>query len=395
MSILDATDAYERKKKITLKDHAPSRQSADIVGSDDRRTRRRFRWTPELDAMLLQILEALPGSLEEAFEKIRKLRPNWPNSVFSKRARRFGLYRRRPHRKKKWTRLQVEYLRENLGAQHDSKMADRVGHSSKAVRDKIRAAGLGSARVTEGYSIRQICKDLNVSHHTVHRFILSGWLLMQGGRITEESYRRLCRVHEDEFNWESLTDAEVERVFRAVDGFELGVRKRNRALICLLVEAGLRASEITALQVSDVQLHNAGVVRVFGGKSEPPREIQISARLFAALRDHIESMPDRISGQSLFFDISGQPLRSSDIAEVLADVGRKAKVLRIRLKPAILRHTFAERYLRRKRGNVIELHDVLGNTSLQTTFIYACRWGTTLPPETFRTTERDDYDDVA
>ena len=147
--------------------------------------------------------------------------------------------------------------------------------------------------------------------------------------------------------------------------------------------------------MSDVQLHNAGVVRVFGGKSEPPREIQISARLFAALRDHIESMPDRISGQSLFFDISGQPLRSSDIAEVLADVGRKAKVLRIRLKPAILRHTFAERYLRRKRGNVIELHDVLGNTSLQTTFIYACRWGTTLPPETFRTTERDDYDDVA
>src|SRR2546427_11040611 len=93
------------------------------------------------------------------------------------------------------------------------------------------------------YSIRQICKDLNVSHHTVHRFILSGWLLMQGGRITEESYRRLCRVHENEFNWESLTDAEVERVFRAVDRFELGVRKRNRALICLLVEAGLRASE--------------------------------------------------------------------------------------------------------------------------------------------------------
>ena len=261
MSILDATDAYDRKKKITLTDHAASRESAGTVGSDDRRTRRRFRWTPELDAVLLQILEAAPGSLEEAFEKIRKLRPDWPNYVFSKRARRFGLYRRRPHQKKKWTRLQVEYLRENLGAQHDSKMADRVGHSSKAVRDKTRAAGLGSARVTEGYSIRQICKDLNVSHHTVHRFILSGWLLMQGGRITEESYRRLCRVHENEFNWESLTDAEVERVFRAVDRFELGVRKRNRALICLLVEAGLRASEITALEVSDVQLHSAGVVR--------------------------------------------------------------------------------------------------------------------------------------
>src|SRR5215470_11391026 len=99
MSILDATDdAYDRKKNITLKDHAPSRHSADIPGSEEARARRRFRWTPELDAML-QNLEAGPLSLVEAFDKIRKLRPDWPNDVISKRARRFGLYRRRPHRK--------------------------------------------------------------------------------------------------------------------------------------------------------------------------------------------------------------------------------------------------------------------------------------------------------
>jgi len=395
MSSLDATDACDCEKRITLQNHAESRQSADIGGSDEQRARKRFRWTSELDAMLLQILDSGTSSSERGFEKIRKLRPDWPNYVFSKRARRFGLYRRKPHRKKKWTHVQVEYLRENLGAQHDSKMAERVGHSRKAVRDKIRAAGLGSARVTEGYSIRQVCKDLNVSHHTVHRFILNEWLAMQGRRITEESYRRLCRFHADEFNWESLTEAEVERVFRAVDASELAVRQRNRALVCVLVEGGLRASEITALQLSDIQLHRPGVVRVFGGKLEPPREIQISVPLLTALRDHIASIPDRTPGQALFSDISGHALRSSAVLEVLADLGRKAKVLRIRLTPAILRHTFAERYLRRKRGNVIELHDVLGNASLQTTFIYARRCGTELPSETFKTTERDELDDVA
>jgi integrase/recombinase XerC len=208
------------------------------------------------------------------------------------------------------------------------------------------------------------------------------------------SYRRLCRIHADEFNWESLIDAEVERVLRSIDGFEVGVRKRNRALVCLLVEGGLRASEITGLQVSDVQLHSAGVIRVFGGKSEPPREIQISAPLFSALRNYIASMRDRIPGQFLFSDLSGQRLCPSAIAKIVADVGRKANVLRIRLTPAILRHTFAERYLLRKRANVIELHDVLGNASLQTTFIYARRCGIELPSETFRTTERDDFDAV-
>jgi hypothetical protein len=41
------------------------------------------------------------------------------------------------------------------------------------------------------------------------------------------------------------------------------------------------------------------------------------------------------------------------------------------------------------------LHDALGNASLQTTFIYARRCGTELPSETFKTTERDELDDVA
>ena len=63
MSILDATDAYDRKEKITLKDDAPSRHSAEIAGLEEPRARRRFRWTPELDAVL-QNLEAGTASLE-------------------------------------------------------------------------------------------------------------------------------------------------------------------------------------------------------------------------------------------------------------------------------------------------------------------------------------------
>jgi integrase len=91
----------------------------------------------------------------------------------------------------------------------------------------------------------------------------------------------------EEINWESLTDAEVERVFRAIDESELEIRKSNRAVVCQLVEAGLRVFEITALQLSDIRLHREGAIRVFGGKSEPPREIPISGPLFAALRDHV------------------------------------------------------------------------------------------------------------
>jgi integrase len=373
---------------------ASSAQPVVVELPDVKHARRRFRWTSELDAALLELFEARPDGLDRAFDKIRKLHPDWPSYVFSKRARRLGLYRRRPHRKKKWTPVQVEYLRENVGAQHDKKIAERVGHSRKAVRDKIRSEGLGSARLTEGYSIRQACRDLNVSHHTVRRFIANEWLTTQGGRITEESYRRFCRNHTDELNWESLTDAEVERVFRAIDESEPEIRKRNRAVVCLLVEAGLRVSEITALQMSDIRLHRAGAIRVFGGKSEPPREIPISKPLFAALREHVASIPERWRSQPLFTKDSRQPLRSSSISEVIAALSRKAKIVRIRLTPTILRHTFAERYLRLRRGNVIKLHDVLGNASLQTTFIYARRCEMEVPAETFRTRERDDFDDT-
>jgi site-specific recombinase XerD len=381
VSRIDSRQFGNGKNGKTLETATTPRRTREIAPSNGQ-IRRRYRWTPELDAVLLHIFESETGDLKRALEKISRLRPEWPSSVFARRARRFGLYRRRPHRKKKWTDVQVEYLRENVGSQHDSKIAERVGHSRKAVRDKIRAEGLGSARVTEGYSIHQVCKDLNVSHHTVSRFVRNNWLTIQGGRITEESYRRLCRMHADELNWQSLTEAEVERLFRAVDESEIEVRKRNRALTYLLLEAGIRSAEIMALQPSDIQLHRPGLIRVFAGKSELPREIQITETLFPVLRDHIAANTAHALHVPLFSDASGQPLRAAVITEVLADIGKNAKIFRIRVSPTILRHTFAERFLRLKRGNVIELHDLLGNASLQTTFIYARRCGVAIPAET-------------
>ena len=75
-----------------------------------------------------------------------------------------------------------------------------------------------------------------------------------------------------------LSDAEIGRLLKACDG--PGLRdKRDRAMVALLAETGLRAAELLALDVTDLDL-NACLVTVTrgkGGKSRRPRFSQSTA----------------------------------------------------------------------------------------------------------------------
>ena len=64
----------------------------------------------------------------------------------------------------------------------------------------------------------------------------------------------------------SLSEQDVERLLLAPD-LEQPLEFRDRTMLELLYACGLRVSELTALQVSQVSL-NQGVVRVFGKGSK-------------------------------------------------------------------------------------------------------------------------------
>jgi integrase/recombinase XerC len=71
-----------------------------------------------------------------------------------------------------------------------------------------------------------------------------------------------------------------------------GLASRNVALVQLMLQAGLRVGEVTALTHSDVHLKaRSGTVHVRDGKGYKSRDIPLNSTVRRALRDYVDTIP--------------------------------------------------------------------------------------------------------
>lgn len=170
----------------------------------------------------------------------------------------------------------------------------------------------------------------------------------------------------------TLKRSEVLALLRAANASPHGMAKRNVALVQLLLQTGLRVSEVAALKQEDVKLGaRTGQVTVRAGKGLKFRQLPLNATARRALQNYretpIESKPQR----PLFFSKRQTPLSVRAIQNVIAELARRAEIDRIPVSAHALRHTFAANYLKTNPGKLIELSSLLGHESLDTTAIYA------------------------
>lgn len=136
---------------------------------------------------------------------------------------------------------------------------------------------------------------------------------------------------------------------------------RDRALILLLIDTGMRAGELVGLCVRDVDLKNRRTI-VFG-KGAKERMLPFSASTGKTLWRYLQSergthgAPD-----ALFVADDGVPLTLNALFQLFKRLGSKAGVLDCH--PHRCRHTFAIQFLR-NGGNVYELQAMLGHTTLE------------------------------
>jgi site-specific recombinase XerD len=71
-----------------------------------------------------------------------------------------------------------------------------------------------------------------------------------------------------------LSDNEVARMLKACEGTAMR-DKRDKAMLALLVETGLRAAELLALDITDIDL-DACMLQVRSGKGRKPRRVRFS-----------------------------------------------------------------------------------------------------------------------
>jgi len=170
---------------------------------------------------------------------------------------------------------------------------------------------------------------------------------------------------------EPLTVRELGRLVAAVEGHRWGpewLPLRNLAMVALMARAGLRVSEVAALDVRDVELNDrSGWALVRRGKGLKERTVPLSLQARKKLWAYLQIRPEG-NGAALFLTKSGHRIGTREIQRMVQSAAQRAGIARD-VTPHVLRHTFATRFLR--QGNdLATLQDILGHANLSTTSRY-------------------------
>jgi site-specific recombinase XerD len=165
----------------------------------------------------------------------------------------------------------------------------------------------------------------------------------------------------------SLRDADVLALVRALDAGSQHL-ERDRAIVLLLLDTGLRLSEAAGVRVRDLDLVE-GRCRVMG-KGRRERIVPVGRKTRRALRQWLGRRGPVRPEDALFVGRGGLQLQPRAIQQLVRRVSRRAE-LTSRCSPHVLRHTFARSFLR-NGGDLFSLQRILGHSpsSIQVTRRY-------------------------
>ena len=147
---------------------------------------------------------------------------------------------------------------------------------------------------------------------------------------------------------------------------------RDRAIVFVMIYAGLRISEIEALHLSDVILREkSGELTIRSGKGDKDRTVALPLDARSALEEWLAKRPE--TAHDFVFTTTRRghaPLGRRAIQEMVADVGRQAELDKagIQLTPHLLRHTAV--YLWREDNDPFVVAAQMGHKDINTTMRY-------------------------
>lgn len=148
---------------------------------------------------------------------------------------------------------------------------------------------------------------------------------------------------------------------------------RDRAILEVLYGSGIRASELTGLDVADLDL-DEGFMRVLG-KGSKERLVPVAGAAELALRAYLQSGRSRlrtrrsVAGQdvsALFLNCRGGRLTRQSVHTLARRYGRRVG---LELHPHTLRHSFATHMLE-GGADLRSLQEMLGHADISTTQMY-------------------------
>lgn len=193
--------------------------------------------------------------------------------------------------------------------------------------------------------------------------------LVRRGQVGENPADQLEHPHTARYQPTFLDFDEMLRMLEMPDtSRHLGIR--DRAILELFYSSGLRVSELSGLDLVDMDLPDR-LVRVMG-KGQKERIVPVGKKAIEALRVYLEvrstSFGPNTHPSALFLNVHGGRLTVRNIARKVKFYGQMAHVLKD-ISPHDLRHTFATHMLG-EGADLRSIQEMLGHASLSTTQRY-------------------------
>ena len=178
--------------------------------------------------------------------------------------------------------------------------------------------------------------------------------------------------------YEILSEEEQRQVLDHLRSSQAMQAERDYAMISLMLATGLRAGEVTMLQLHDIHTDAEGdwSVHVRQGKGRKDRMVPLSAGMRKTLGDWLRRSGREMSrqedkGSFLFWGGGGldSPMTTRRLQQIVKRAAREAGVTSKVITPHSLRHTMAMRLLC-SGASVITVQKLLGHASVQTTQKY-------------------------
>jgi integrase/recombinase XerD len=146
-------------------------------------------------------------------------------------------------------------------------------------------------------------------------------------------------------------------------------------IITMILDTGLRCSEICNLDLDDVDLDDLSAL-VIGGKGEKDRTVLFTNATSNALEAwepirnaRLKSCIRKDDQRSLFFSSRSRRLNPRSVQKLLDRIADASDIPRTRLSPHVLRHSFATGLLERG-ADLVTIQRLLGHANISTTRVY-------------------------
>jgi integrase/recombinase XerD len=156
-----------------------------------------------------------------------------------------------------------------------------------------------------------------------------------------------------------LTQTEYQKLLEACSN-----NVRDKAIITLLLQTGIRLSELTRLSVSGI--HIPEVINITGSNSRKGRTIPLNSKACEALQAYF-MVRQASEYHNLFLNNSGKPLGDRGVQKIIMHYFHQVGIIGASVHS--LRHTFAVQHI--ARGTSLKtIQEVMGHQDIRTTESY-------------------------